>query len=214
MKYVGVMTGTSVDGLDIAVLEVDTGRLAIAAARTVPIPANLTRSLTELAAPGTNEIDRLGIADATLGEFIGHAVRQCLASWGIGVDDVRGIGSHGQQHGPASHWEVWMYAEALGPLGALEVASMHGAHILGLGDELGSVTPGKWADLMVLGSNPLDDIENTLDIDLVMKDGVVYDAETLNQLWPEERPFGSYYWVNPDIMKTDTVSVHRWRPGN
>ena len=107
-----------------------------------------------------------------------------------------------------------MYAAALGPLGALEVASMHGARFLGLQDELGSITSGKWADLMVLGSNPLDDIENTLDIDLVMKDGILYDARTLDQLWPEERPFGDYYWVNPDIMKTDTVSVGHWRPGN
>ena len=141
--------------------------------------------------------------------IVAEGLADIIAAGGYG-----GIGSHGQQHGPASHWEVWMYAEALGPLGALEVASMHGAHILGLQDELGSITPGKWADLMVLGSSPLDDIENTLDIELVVKDGVVYDAETLDRLWPEERPFGSYYWVNPDIMKTDTVSVGHWRPGN
>ena len=126
----------------------------------------------------------------------------------------RAAGSHGQQHGPASHWETWMYAAALGPLGALEVASMYGARFLGLQDELGSITRGKWADLMVLGSNPLDGIENTLDIELVMKDGVLYDATSPDQLWPEERPFRDYYWVNPDIMKTDTVSVGHWRPGN
>lgn len=141
--------------------------------------------------------------------IVAEGLADVIAAGGYG-----GIGSHGQQHGPASHWEVWMYAEALGPQGALEVASVHGAHILGLRDELGSITPGKWADLMVLGSNPLDDIENTLDIELVMKDGIVYEAETLDQVWPEARPFGSYYWVNPDIMKTDTVSVGHWRPGN
>ena len=141
--------------------------------------------------------------------LVAEGMADIIASGGYGA-----IGSHGQQHGPASHWEVWMYAEALGPLGALEVASMHGAHVLGLQDELGSITPGKWADLMVLGSNPLDDIENTLDIELVMKDGIVYQAETLDQLWPEARPFGAYYWVNPEIMKTDTVSVGHWRPGN
>ena len=141
--------------------------------------------------------------------IVAEGMADVIAAGGYGA-----IGSHGQQHGPASHWETWMYAAALGPLGALEVASMHGAHFLGLQDELGSITPGKWADLMVLGSNPLDDIENTLDIELVMKDGVLYDATSLDQLWPEERPFGDYYWVNPDIMKTDTVSVGHWRPGN
>ena len=67
---------------------------------------------------------------------------------------------------------------------------------------------------MILDSNPLDDIENTLDIDLVMKDGVLYDAATLDEVWPSARPFGSYYWVNPDVMKTDTLPVGRWRPGN
>jgi hypothetical protein len=41
------------------------------------------------------------------------------------------IGSHGEQHGLAPHWEVWMGASALGPLGALRVASMGGAHMLG-----------------------------------------------------------------------------------
>lgn len=141
--------------------------------------------------------------------IVAEGLADIIAAGGYG-----GIGSHGQQHGPASHWETWMYAEALGPMGALEVASTHGAHIIGLQDELGSITAGKWADLMVLGSNPLDDIENTLDIELVMKDGVLYDALTLDQMWPEERSFGDYYWVNPDIMKTDTISVHRWRPGN
>ena len=141
--------------------------------------------------------------------IVAEGMADVIAAGGYG-----GIGSHGQQHGPASHWETWMYAEALGPMGALEVASMHGAHILGLQDELGSVTEGKWADLMVLGSNPLDDIENTLDIELVMKDGIVYDAGTLDQVWPAERPFGPWYWVEPDIMKTDTLPVGRWRPGN
>ena len=142
-------------------------------------------------------------------KMVAEGMADVIAAGGYGV-----IGSHGQQHGPASHWEVWMYAEALGPLGALEVASMHGAHFLGLQDELGSITPGKYADLVVLGSNPLDDIENTLDIDLVMKDGVLYDGATLDELWPAQRPFGAYYWVNPDIMKTDTLPVGRWRPGN
>ena len=92
------------DGLDVAVLEVGAGCPAIVAARTVPIPANLTRSLADLTVPGTNEIDRLGAADAALGEFIGHAVRRCLAAWGIGADELRGIGSHGQtvRHRPSA----------------------------------------------------------------------------------------------------------------
>ena len=141
--------------------------------------------------------------------IVAEGMADIIAAGGYGV-----IGSHGQQHGPASHWEVWAYAEALGPLGALEVASLNGARYLGLQDQLGSIATGKYADLVILDSNPLDDIENTLDIDLVMKDGVLYDAATLDEVWPSARPFGSYYWVNPDVMKTDTLPVGRWRPGN
>lgn len=120
------------------------------------------------------------------------------------------IGSHGQQHGLASHWEVWMYAEALGALGALEVASLHGAHFLGVQEELGSLTVGKYADLMVLDDNPLEDIRNTLSIALVMKDGVLYDGGTLDEVWPGARTFGPLYWVDGDALKTDTLSVGRW----
>ena len=141
--------------------------------------------------------------------IVAEGMADIIAEGGYGV-----IGSHGQQHGPASHWEVWSYAEALGPLGALEVASLNGARYLGLDDQLGSIAAGKYADLVILDSNPLDDIENTLDIDLVMKDGVLYDAATLDEVWPSARPFGSYYWVNPDVMKTDTLPVGHWRPGN
>lgn len=117
------------------------------------------------------------------------------------------IGSHGQAHGIGSHWETWMFASALGPMGALEVASVHGAHFLGADKDLGSLEPGKLADLMVLNANPLDDIHNTANIAMVMKAGTLYDADTLDEIWPEKKPFGTYYWVNVDELKNDTRAV-------
>ena len=103
MKYVGVMTGTSMDGLDVAVLDAGTAPPAIVAASTVPLPSDLVRSLQALAVPGSGEIDRLGAADAALGEFIGRSVLDCLATWDITVNEVRAIGSHGQtvRHRPS-----------------------------------------------------------------------------------------------------------------
>ena len=120
------------------------------------------------------------------------------------------IGSHGQAHGIGSHWEVWMLASALGPMGALEVASVHGAHFLGADKDLGTLEPGKLADLMVLNANPLDDIHNTMNINMVMKAGTLYDADSLDEIWPEKKPFGAYYWINLDELRNDTRAVDIW----
>jgi hypothetical protein len=137
--------------------------------------------------------------------LLAQGVADIIAQGGYGA-----IGSHGQQHGLASHWEIWMTAEGTGPLGALEVASLHGAHFLGLQQDLGSLEVGKLADLLVLERNPLDDIRNTAAIRLVMKGGRLWEAETLNEIWPEQRPFGPYYWVDPDMLRTDDRPVGYW----
>ena len=89
------MTGTSVDGLDVALLSVD-DELAIVATETVPLPTVLAASLTALAAPADNEVVRIGVADARLGQFIGETVRACLDRWAVSAKDIRAIGSHGQ----------------------------------------------------------------------------------------------------------------------
>ena len=73
-----------------------------------------------------------------------------IANGGYGA-----IGSHGQAHGIGSHWEVWMLASALGNMGALEVASVHGAHFLGADKDLGTLEPGKLADFVVLSRDIL-----------------------------------------------------------
>ena len=104
------------------------------------------------------------------------------------------IGEHGEQFGIGTHWEIWAYAEALRPLEVLRVATLDGAFSLGLESELGSVTAGKIADLVVLNASPLRDIRNTADIAMVMKAGRLYDANTLDELWPARRPYGPIPW--------------------
>jgi adenine deaminase len=99
---------------------------------------------------------------------------------------------------------VWMGASALGNMGALEVASMHGARFLGADKDLGSIEVGKLADLVVLNSNPLDNIRNTIDSKYVMKGGKLFDAMSLDEVWPKAVPFGPYYWVNDDMLQSNT----------
>lgn len=120
------------------------------------------------------------------------------------------IGAHGQQHGIASHWEVWMAASAMGPMGALELATNQGAYFLGADQDIGSLVNGKLADLMVLNANPLDDIRNTTDIRYVMKAGRLYDAMTLDEVWPQSREYGERPWVNPDAWRSGPVPLDWW----
>ncbi|HSR42080.1 MAG TPA: amidohydrolase family protein, partial [Longimicrobiales bacterium] len=138
--------------------------------------------------------------------ILAQGVADIVAEGGWGA-----VGAHAQQNGIATHWEVWMMAEAMGPLGALEVASVHGAHFIGRSADLGTLEPGKLADLMILDANPLDDIRNTEEIAFVMKGGVLYDGFTLDEVWPEPRPYGDPFWVEPDMLRSDDRPVDWWR---
>jgi Tol biopolymer transport system component len=133
--------------------------------------------------------------------LVAQAMADIIAEGGWGA-----IGSHGEHHGLASHWEVWMGSTALGAHGALEVASLHGARFLGVDKDLGSIEVGKLADLMVLNTNPLENIRNTTDAKYVMKGGKLYDAMTLDEVWPRAVPFGPMYWVNDDVLQQNTKS--------
>lgn len=62
----------------------------------------------------------------------------------------------------------------------------------------------------MLNGNPLDDVRQTANIGSVMKGGVLYDAETVDELWPERRPFGPRYWAAPDVQRTDTRPADYW----
>lgn len=134
--------------------------------------------------------------------IVAQAMADVIAEGGYGA-----MGAHGEHHGLGSHWEVWMGASALGNMGALEVATLGGAHFLGADKDLGSLEVGKLADLMILNSNPLDNIKNTLDMKYVMKGGKLYDAMSLDEIWPKAVPFGPYYWVNDDVLQMNTKST-------
>ena len=69
----------------------------------------------------------------------------------------------------------------------LRAATIVGAEAIGLHQDLGSIEPGKLADLVVLDANPLESIRNTKQVRMVMKNGRLYDAETLDETYPRQR---------------------------
>ncbi|HMQ05303.1 MAG TPA: amidohydrolase family protein [Pyrinomonadaceae bacterium] len=110
-----------------------------------------------------------------------------------------GIGGHGQLQGLGVHWEIWaMQSGGMSTHDTLRVATIFGAEAIGLDQELGSIETGKLADLIVMDKNPLMDIRNTDSISHVMKNGEIFEAETMNQIWPVQKPLGPQYWWNTD----------------
>ena len=95
--FVGVMTGTSVDGLDIAAIEVDLDeKIEFIASETTAFPIDLRENLLALSKAEATSISSYGKLDAALGKFIGNSVNSFLRRFGIDPKDVRAIGSHGQ----------------------------------------------------------------------------------------------------------------------
>ena len=100
-----------------------------------------------------------------------------------------GVGGHGQLQGLGYHWEMRMIgAGGMSNHDVLRAATIFGASGIGLETEIGSLEPGKLADLVVLSANPLDDLASTTAVEQVMVNGRLFDAATLDETWPRQRP--------------------------
>ena len=105
------------------------------------------------------------------------------------------IGSHGEMQGIGYHWEMWALASGgWQPLEVLRAATLHGAEAIGYAQDLGSLETGKLADFVVLSADPLKDIHNTTSIHYVMKNGELFEGDTLDQIWPEKKPLPRLWW--------------------
>ena len=103
-----------------------------------------------------------------------------LQDAGIIIATGTDAGNIGTIHGPAIFREFQLMKQAgLTPMQILQCTTANAAKTFGgdTGAKIGSLKPGNYADLVILKSNPLDDIKNTSDIDSVMKNGVVYPAD-------------------------------------
>ncbi len=134
---------------------------------------------------------RVKLPDEELNHIAVAKAAKKLHDAGVGVQ----LGAHGQREGLAAHWELWMLEQGgMTPLEALRVGTLGGAQYLGLEGDLGSLEVGKLADLAVLDANPLTNLKNSRSVRYTMVGGRLYDAATMNELWPRQKPRAPFWW--------------------
>ena len=127
------------------------------------------------------------------GHFHNARVAKQLHDTGVGVQ----LGAHGQREGLAVLWELWMLEQGgMTRHEALRCATLEGARYLGFDADIGSLEPGKLADLVVLDGNPLDDLRNAESVRWVVVNGRVYEGERLDEVANHPRPRGPFFWEN------------------
>ncbi|RUO24295.1 anhydro-N-acetylmuramic acid kinase [Aliidiomarina minuta] len=95
--YLGLMSGTSLDGLDIALTQFDErGQPKLVCTDHQPLPTLLKKSLFQLTQVHENELIHYGHCDREFALFCANAVNQLLRQQGIKSSQIRAIGSHGQ----------------------------------------------------------------------------------------------------------------------
>ncbi len=112
--FVGLMSGTSLDGVDCALVDLS-GLPALVATRFLPYPSALRHALLELSQSGSDELERAGRLAVELSALYATAVNELLAEAGIGATGIEAIGCHGQtvRHRPESGFTVQLVSPAL-----------------------------------------------------------------------------------------------------
>lgn len=113
--YIGVMSGTSLDGLDIALIEQTRSNTRLVATLYRPMPQSLRSVLLELCSSGNDELARAAIAEQQWAELAAECINTLLLQQGLAAEEIRAIGSHGQtvRHEPARGFTIQIGNPAL-----------------------------------------------------------------------------------------------------
>jgi anhydro-N-acetylmuramic acid kinase len=116
--FIGLMSGTSADSIDAALVAFEQGSCRLVSTHNHPLASDLKARIHSLTLPGDNEIERMGALDQHLGEAFAEATLQLLAGIGLQPEQVTAIGSHGQtiRHQPG---------HSGGPRFTLQIADPH-----------------------------------------------------------------------------------------
>lgn len=104
--YLGIMSGTSLDGVDVALVSLKDNLHQLVAYYSHPLEDVFKKALIDLCSPGNNEIERMSEADRKLGEQFAIACLHLLEREKILARDIIAIGSHGQtiRHQPTGQY--------------------------------------------------------------------------------------------------------------
>lgn len=104
--YIGLMSGTSIDGIDAGLFEIHSAKAELIASHHEIYRKDVRQQILQLTQPGPNEIDLLGALDGAIGEAFAQAANTLLEKTPYSAKDIVAIGSHGQtiRHRPAGHY--------------------------------------------------------------------------------------------------------------
>ena len=126
-RYIGLMSGTSLDGVDAVLLSMDaSGQMQIEADSFLPFPASLRQQVLQLQTVGDNELDRAARLGNALARLYADLVARLLAAQQLQPADIRAIGCHGQtiRHAPHAAYTLQIGNHAL-------LAELSGIDVIG-----------------------------------------------------------------------------------
>jgi len=109
----------------------------------------------------------------------GHKIEQVRLAYEAGVNMAFGTDSAISPHGENAQEFALLAAAGVEASDAVRMATVNAADLLGLADQIGTLAPGKLADIIAVPGNPIEDITELENVAFVMKDGVVFKIDDL-----------------------------------